>query len=219
MSRLVPTSAITLLRLTKNLLISCNAGLLDVAFRDNPTLIRPEPRTFDMVHESKPGWKNRALDELRKLSITVIYMWVLLSVFTLHREIILANYHINYSAKFGFAFINAVILAKFMWLGEILHAGKRAAGKALLFSTPWNAALFAVVLTICHLLEEALVKVWHGHSFTMSFSEGVADPRAIFASMLLVFVVLIPFFFAKGLIEMLGKDEIKRLLLTADTKR
>ena len=83
-----------------------------------------------MMHEEKPGWKKRALNELRKLSITVIYLWILLSVFTLHREIILASYHINYSAKFGFAFINAVILAKFMWLGEILHVEKKAARKA-----------------------------------------------------------------------------------------
>jgi len=86
-----------------------------------------------MMQEEKPSWKKRVLDELRNLSITVIYIWVLLSVFTLHREIILANYHINYSVKFGFALINAVILAKFMWLGEILHAGKKAAGKALLY--------------------------------------------------------------------------------------
>jgi hypothetical protein len=170
-----------------------------------------------MIHEEKPGWKKRALDELRKLSITVIYLWVLLSVFTLHREIILAKYHINYSAKFGFALINAVILAKFMWLGEILHAGKKAAGKALLYSMLWNSALFAVILMVCHLLEEALVRVWHGQSFAASFSETVADP-SIFATMLLMFVVLIPFFFAKGLIEILGKDEIKRLLLKARTE-
>ena len=171
-----------------------------------------------MMHEGKPSWKKRALDELRKLSITVAYMWLLLSVFTFHREIILANYHINYSAKFGFAFINAVILAKFMWLGEILHAGKKAAAKALLYSMLWNSALFTIILMVCHLLEEALIKVWHGQSFAASFSETVADPRGIFATMLLMFVVLIPFFFAKGLIEIMGKDEIKRLLLKARTE-
>ena len=171
-----------------------------------------------MMHEEKPGWKKRALNELRKLSITVIYLWVLLSVFALHREIILRSYHINYPANFGFAFINAVILAKFMWLGEILHAGKKAAGKALLYSTLWNAALFTVILMVCHLLEEALVEVWHGHSFAASFSEAIADPRDIFATTLLVFVVLIPFFFAKGLIEILGNDEIKRLLLKVRTE-
>jgi hypothetical protein len=171
-----------------------------------------------MMQEEKHGWKKRALDELRKLSITVIYIWVLWSVFTVHREIVLANYHINYSAKLGFAFINAVILAKFMWLGEILHAGKKAAGKALLYSTLWNSALFTVVLMVCHLLEDALVKVWHGQSLAASFSETVADLKDVLATMLLVFVVLIPFFFAKGLIEILGKDETKRLLLKAHTE-
>ena len=171
-----------------------------------------------MMHEEKPGWKKRALAELRKLSITVMYVWVLLCVFTLHSEIILAQHHIDYSAKFGFNFINAVILAKFMWLGEILHAGKKAGGKVLLHSMLWNSAIFAVILMVCHLLEEALVKVWHGQSFAASFSETVADPRNIFATMLLMFVVLIPFFFAKGLIEILGKDEIKRLLLKARTE-
>jgi hypothetical protein len=86
-----------------------------------------------------------------------------------------------------------------------------------LYSMLWNSALFSVILMVCHLLEEALVKVWHGQSFAASFSETVAHPRAVFATMLLMFVVLIPFFFAKGLIEILGKDEIKRLLSKART--
>jgi hypothetical protein len=171
-----------------------------------------------MVKEERPGWKKRIVDELRKLSITVIYLWVLLSVFALFREIILANYSINYSAKLGFALINALILAKFMWLGEILHAGKSAAGTTLLHSTVWNSALFAVILMVCHLLEETLLKLWHGQSLLESFSETVAAPRGIFALALVMFVVLIPFFFAKGLVEILGKDGIKRLLLQGRPK-
>ena len=163
-------------------------------------------------------WKKRVLDELLKLSIAVIYIWVLLIALTLHREIILANYHINYSIKFGFAFVNAVILAKFMWLGEILHAGRKATGQVLLYSMIWNSIIFTVILMICHLLEEVLLKVWHGQSFALSFSETVANPREILATMLLVFVMLIPFFFAKGLLEILGKDEIKRLFLNKSSK-
>jgi len=172
-----------------------------------------EMTVSDVMHETKPGWKNRAKDELRKLSITVLYMWVFLSIFRIHREVILANYNINYTAKFGFAFINAVIFAKFMWLGEVLHAGKKAAGKALLYTTLWNAALFAVILTICHLVEEALVNAWHGQSFAASLSEGMTKRGDIFASTLLIFVVLIPFFFAKGLVEVLGKDGTKKLMI------
>jgi hypothetical protein len=163
-------------------------------------------------------WKKRVLDELLKLSIAVSYIWVLLIALTLHREIILANYHIDYSIKFGFAFVNAVILAKFMWLGEISHAERKATGQVLLYSMIWNSTIFTVILLICHLLEEVLVKVWHGQSFALSFSETVANPREILATMLLVFVMLIPFFFAKGLLEILGKDEIKRLFLNKSSK-
>ena len=38
------------------------------------------------------------------------------------------------------------------------------------------------------------------------------------ATALVVFVVLVPFFFAKGLIELLGKDEVKSLLLRSRPK-
>ena len=166
-----------------------------------------------MVQDEKPSWKKRVIDELRKLSITVAYIWVLLSVFALYREIILANYNISYTTKFGFAFINALILAKFMWLGEILQAGKKAARKVLLYSTLWNSAIFAVILLVCHFLEEVLLKLWHGQSIAESLSETVKDPRDMIATAMVVFVVLVPFFFAKGLIEILGQDEIKSLLL------
>lgn len=42
--------------------------------------------------------------------------------------------------------------------------------------------------------------------------------QEIFATGLMMFVVLIPFFFTRGLIEMLGKDEVKKLLLNAVPK-
>ena len=165
-----------------------------------------------MTHEEKSGWKKRLTDELWKLSIAVTYFWIFLTVFTLYREIVLANYTINYTAKLGFALINALILAKFMWLGEVLHAGKKAAGKALLYSTLWNSALFAGILMICHFLEEALLKLWHGQPAAQSFSEIMKDPRDRIAMAVVVFVVLIPFFLSKGLIELLGKHEARNLL-------
>ena len=40
----------------------------------------------------------------------------------------------------------------------------------------------------------------------------------IFATGIMMFVVLIPFFSTRGLIEKLGKDEVKKLLLNAVPK-
>jgi hypothetical protein len=168
-----------------------------------------------MAENAKPSLKIRVGREMRSLAITALYLWVLLSVFALHRDIILSRYHIVDPLKFGFAAINALILAKFMWLGEILKAGKKAEAKALWFSVLWNSAMFSLILMACHLIEETLVKVWHGGALGASFAEAVSNPRDILATLLLMLVVLMPFFFAKGLIQILGKDEMKRLVFQA----
>jgi hypothetical protein len=169
-----------------------------------------------MSNTEKLSWKARILEELKNLSVTVIYLWVLLIVFALHRQIILSQYQINYSQRLGFALINAVILAKFMWLGEILQAGKSAARKVLWHSTILNSAIFSAILVACHVLEEILVGLWHRHSISQSFAEATGKSlRDILATGVLAFVTLIPFFFVKGLIHIIGKDEMKRLLSRA----
>ena len=172
-----------------------------------------------MSGETKRSWKDRILGELRTLSLTVLYLWILLSGFALHREIILAHFEISYSEKFGFALLNAVILAKFMWLADLLHAGKQAAGRPLAHQIIWNSAIFSVILLACHIIEELLIGLWHGRSAVQSLPwNNGTTMHEIFATGIMMFVVLIPFFFTRGLSEMLGKDEVKKLLLNVVPK-
>ena len=126
----------------------------------------------------KRNWKDILLEEMKKLSITTIYLWVLLSVFVLHRSVILAEYNIRYSEQLGFALINSLILAKFILIAEALRAGKKAENKPLWYSILFKSILFSAILMVCHLLEEALVKMWHGSSFTRSLPR---DQRQGFA--------------------------------------
>jgi hypothetical protein len=172
-----------------------------------------------MSPATKRNWKDRIRGEARTLSLTVLYLWILLSVFALHREIILAHFEISYSEKFGFALLNALILAKFMWLGDLLHAGKKAADRPLAYRIVWNSAIFSAILLVCHIVEELLIGLWHGRSAVQSlpWNNGTTT-HEIFAAGIMMFVVLIPFFFTRGLIEMLGKDEVKKLLLNAVPK-
>jgi hypothetical protein len=58
--------------------------------------------------------------------------------------------------------------------------------------------------------------LWHRHSISQSFAEATGKSlRDILATGVLAFVTLIPFFFVKGLIHIIGKDEMKRLLSRA----
>jgi len=171
-----------------------------------------------MSDNEKSTWKKRALDEVKKLSVTVAYIWVLLTGFTLYRMMILSEYQIHFTLKLGFALINALVFAKFMWLGEVFHAGRRASGKPLLHSAVWNAGVFSVILMVCHGAEEYAIRWWHARS--TGIREANPETLREFVSMLiLIFVVLIPFFLAKGLVEILGPAEVRKLLLSAGEKQ
>lgn len=170
-----------------------------------------------MSEREKGNWKKRAVDELKSLSVTVAYIWVLLSAFTLYRMMILSEYHIQFTVKFGFALINAIVFAKFMWLGELLHAGHKAAGKPLAFSAILNAGIFAVILTVCHEAEEYIIRWWHSRSTGIPEANPETTIQVV-SLLILIFVVLIPFFLARGLLEILGAAEMRRLMLGARPK-
>jgi hypothetical protein len=145
-----------------------------------------------MADKEKRSWKERILDEVKQLSITVAYLWIVLSLFVLYRIIVLAKYQISYSWKLGFAFLNALILAKFMLIADALRAGQRFKTKPLLYSVLFRSAVFSVILMVCHVLEELLVSAWHGKSIAQSFSEATSGTlNEIFFQMIIMFVVLI----------------------------
>jgi hypothetical protein len=138
-----------------------------------------------------------------------------LSVFVLHRAMILADYHIIQPEKFGLAFINALILAKFILIAEVFHAGEISHNKPLLYAILFKSALFTAILVVCHIVEEVLVRMWHGNSIGQSLPEfSGATLREMFSTGIIMFVVLIPFFATKEIIRVIGKDEFTALILS-----
>jgi hypothetical protein len=73
----------------------------------------------DRLHRLKIG----AIDETRKLFGIFIYLWVLLSLFSFHKALVLNEEYVIYDQ--GFALINALALAKVILIGA---SGLAAAG-------------------------------------------------------------------------------------------
>ena len=167
-----------------------------------------------MADKEKRSWKERILDEVKQLSITVAYLWIVLSLFVLYRIIVLAKYQISYSWKLGFAFLNALILAKFMLIADALRAGERFKTKPLMYAVLFRSAVFSVILMVCHFLEEWLVSAWHGKSIAQSFSEATSGTlNEIFLQVIIMFVVLIPFFATRELSQLLGERTLLSLFI------
>ena len=154
----------------------------------------------------------KLVEEFENLLTIVAYLWVLLAVLQLHKAMVLAGHGISYSYSAGmvFALVNAVVLSKFMMTAEALHAGERWQSKPLLYSTLFRAAVIAMILVACHVLEELLVAIWHSESVSTIPDAKLVE---ILSLGLIAFVALIPLCAFRELQRVIGKNELKSLLL------
>jgi hypothetical protein len=173
-----------------------------------------------MSNEAKRSWRERVVENTKNLMVIVVYLWALLTVFQLHRAIILAEHNIQYRYAQGllFALINAWILAKFVLIGESLHVGERWHSKPLLHSILFKSAVFGAILMVCRIVEGALGRIWRARSFAAGLPElSISTLIDEFSLMLIVIVALIPFFAAREFSRVLGKSEWTSLLFRHET--
>ena len=92
------------------------------------------------------GLKERALDEAKKFSIIFLYLWVLLSLFALHKSIILGEPSLSLGQ--GFAIVNALVLSKIMLVCETFNLTDNFKSKPILYPIVFKSAVFAVLLMV-----------------------------------------------------------------------
>lgn len=157
--------------------------------------------------------KAKAKREMVELTRVFVYLWLVLSSIALQRKVILEQEGIDMKA-FGFAFINALALAKFMLIGVQLKFARRWLKRSLLASTVVESAAFAVVLMILRILEEILVDLYHGKSLMASFPSPVGQEMQEIAMLAVVlFIALLPFFAYLELRDALGEERIREIFL------
>ena len=148
----------------------------------------------------------------------VIYLWLILALFAIHRSIVLAEEHYNYQAQ-GFAIVNALILAKVMLIGEDLNLGSRFREKPLVYSILYKSLVFAVFFICFHIFEEVVVGMFRGKTVAQSLPAiGGGSLQGIVSVGAIVFVSLIPFFAFREIARVIGKRELWSLLLSRGTR-
>ena len=155
--------------------------------------------------------KQIALQQLKEFLIIALYLWVVFGLLILFKSVVLAEQHIPF-AYHGFAFFNALALAKVMLTAKDLHLGELFHEAPLIYPTLLKSALFAVVLACFKILEEAAVGLYRGKSFQQSISDlGGGTLNGILVLTLLLFAMLIPFVGYGELRRILGEGKLERL--------
>jgi hypothetical protein len=161
--------------------------------------------------------RHKSIVEARRLLWIFFYLWILLALFAIHKSIVLNEPNLLYHQ--GFAFINAWLLAKVMLTAEMFHVADNLKHKPLIYPIVLKSAVFSILLISFHVLEEVLVGMWRGKTFTESIpTVGGGSLNGILSVGIIMFVVLMPFFALRELARDFGDDRLYELFFIRRTK-
>jgi hypothetical protein len=146
----------------------------------------------------------RRLDE----NAEILYLTLVFAAFTQYRRFILAAHDITY-ANYGFAVIEALILAKVIMIGDVLRLGRSLENKALIYSTLLKTVVFSLFVGAFTLIEHVIKSLWMGKGFTAGLVNFLGKGyHELLAGCLVIFVAFIPFFAFRELGRVLGEGKI-----------
>ena len=160
------------------------------------------------------GLKARLLHKLEEYGTIFLYLYISFAAVIFYRDALLRAEGIAFAA-YGFALVKALVLAKFMVLGQAARLGERLRGQRLFVTVLWRTSVFMLLLVVLSMIEEALVGLAHGRGAVESI-RAMADGnlREKIANAILLWVILLPYFVLRLIGEVLGKGALRRMFFS-----
>jgi hypothetical protein len=163
---------------------------------------------------SKPSLSKRVIDELKEFSIIAAYLFVCFTAVLYFKASILKAQGISF-APFGFAVAKALICAKFVSMGHILHVGERLKSLPLIWPTLYKSFCFLALLVVLNALEEIVVGLFHRRAITESMANfGGGSLDQLVAESFIGFLILVPFFAFRTLGEVVGENNFVQVFFS-----
>jgi hypothetical protein len=167
-----------------------------------------------------PSRRERLQSELREFAILATYLFVCFSALAGFKAAILSAEGISF-APWLFALVKALVCAKFLLVGRWFGLGDGLAAKyPLIVSTLFRSLAFLLVLGLLTLLEEVVIGYRHGEALGTSISKIGGGTLAQFAATsVILLLILVPFFAARALAEVVGEKTLVHLYFEPRNKK
>jgi hypothetical protein len=169
------------------------------------------------IESSRPAesLKHRLREELRKYLIASAYLYVCFGAIQLYKAALLQGVGVYYAA-WGIAAVKALIVGKFLLLGDAIHARLRRRPGGLPGRIAMRVFWLLLILILLTSAEELIAGWIHGHSFAELLAELQAGSMPVLlAEVLLVGLILVPLVAAAEVNQTLGPDVLRRQLVRA----
>ncbi|MBV9287292.1 MAG: hypothetical protein JO288_05625 [Hyphomicrobiales bacterium] len=166
---------------------------------------------------AKKSLTERAVGELEKYAIIIVYLWLLFGLFSLHKQLVLG--HGISVWQQGFALVNALIFGKVILIAQALEVGKGLERRALVWVVLGKSLMFAVLLIAFHIVEEAIRGWFESKPLSDAFADFGGTLPGLLTTAAIFFVTLIPFFAFQEASRILGDGALWGLFFHSGEKR
>jgi hypothetical protein len=157
---------------------------------------------------------SRAKEELKRYLVISAYLFVCFSVIMMY-DASQSDARTASWAALAVALGKALVLGKFILIGDALGAGTRRQAPTLFHRVAWRSVGTLVVLVILKLLEELIVCLVHGKNVGAILAElGGQTWLSLVPPVLLMLLILIPMITATEIDRALGSGGLKGFLLS-----
>jgi hypothetical protein len=166
---------------------------------------------MESTSAAKAPIRERITNESKEFAVIAAYLGICFAALAYLKAAILQAHGIAF-APFAFAAAKALIFAKFVLVGRVLHLGERFKTLPLIWPTLYQSCIFLVLLLILNALEEIIVGAMHHRTLADSIADiGGGTLEQLIATSIVVLLVLIPFFAFRALGEVVGEENLVRV--------
>ena|SRR5271167_726024 len=161
----------------------------------------------------KAELKQKAKHEAKELLYVFLYLAFFFCALATYSTLLLKEYEVPYW-NYAFALINALVIAKVILIGQVMHLGERYEAKPLLVSAFWKALMYCLFALAFHFVEELIKHLIHGAS--MAEASRAIRMEALLGHTLVVFCTFIPLFAFMEFRRVLGEERFYSLLFRSE---
>jgi hypothetical protein len=159
-------------------------------------------------HSEKVSLKQKAAHEFVQFVAIFLYLAFFFCALSTYGMLLLNQFNVSYFT-YGFALINALVIAKVILIGEYAHLGRKHEAKPLLQTSVYKALLFALLVFGFHVVEEVIRLLVHRESVASALQQIRIDD--LLGRSLVVFCTFITLFAFRELQRVLGEESFRDL--------
>lgn len=168
------------------------------------------------MKKMNPKLEEKIVEESRELVFLTAFLTLFLTSLMIYRELIL-NQSTPNIFHFGYNFLEALLLAKIILLGEMFHLGERFNNKSLIFPSVYMAMVFSLFVFIFSILEHFIFGLFEGKEMHAVWNEFTSHGLyQNIGKLLITFLVFILLFSFMQITRIFGEEKIFKLFFHRD---